>query len=49
MSGRLKAERGSGNVFSDLGFPVDKFSLDALVIMLNKAGMHIVMRILKAA
>ncbi len=96
MSGRLKAERGSGNVFSDLGFPeaeaenlllrsqlmseirditqgltraqaakrlgisqprvndllrgkIDKFSLDALVIMLNKAGMHIVMRILKAA
>ena len=96
MSGRLKAERGSGNVFSDLGFPeaeaenlmlrshlmseirdivdgqtqaqaakrlgvsqprvndllrgkIDKFSLDALVIMLNKVGMHVEMRVRKAA
>ena len=96
MSGRLKAERGSGNVFSDLGFPeaeaenlllrsqlmseirditkgltqaqaakrlavtqprlndllrgkIDKFSLDALVVMLNKAGMHVEMRVRKAA
>ena len=96
MSPRLKAERGSGNVFSDLGFSkaeaenlllrsqlmseicdiangltqaqaakrlgvsqprvndllrgkIDKFSLDALVIMLNKAGMHVEMRVKKAA
>ena len=96
MSPRLKAERGSGNVFSDFGFSkaeaenlllrsqlmseirdiadgltqaqaakrlgvsqprvndllrgkIDKFSLDALVIMLNKAGMHVEMRVKKAA
>jgi predicted XRE-type DNA-binding protein len=96
MSGRLKRERGSENVFSDLGFPkaeaenlllrsqlmseirdvaegltqaqaakrlgitqprlndllrgkIDKFSLDALVIILNKAGMHIEMKVRKAA
>jgi len=96
MSGPVKVERGSGNVFSDLGFPeaeaenlllrsqlmseiqdiaegltraqaakrlgvsqprvndllrgkIDKFSLDALVIMLNKAGMHVEMRVRKAA
>ena len=28
---------------------IDKFSLDALVIMLNKAGMHVEMRVRKAA
>jgi predicted XRE-type DNA-binding protein len=96
MSPRMKAERGSANVFSDLGFSeseaenlllrsqlmseichiargltqaqaakrlgvtqprlndllrgkIDKFSLDALVIMLNKAGMHVEMRVKKAA
>ena len=96
MSGRLKKERGSANVFSDLGFPkaeaenlllrsqlmseirdvaegltqaqaakrlgitqprlndllrgkIDRFSLDALVIILNKAGMHIEMKVRKAA
>ena len=96
MSGRLKAERGSGNVFSDLGFSeaeaenlllrsqlmaeirdiatgltqaraakrlgitqprlndllrgkIEKFSLDALVIILNKAGMHVEMRVRNAA
>jgi predicted XRE-type DNA-binding protein len=96
VSGRLKAERGSGNVFSDLGFSetaaenlllrsqlmseirdiakgltqaraakrlgitqprlndllrgkIDKFSLDALVIILNKAGMHVEMRVRRAA
>jgi predicted XRE-type DNA-binding protein len=95
MSGRLKMERGSGNVFIDLGFPkeeaenlllrsqlmseirdfakgltqsqaakrlgvtrpritdllrgrIDKFSLDTLVIMLSKAGMHVEMRMHRA-
>jgi predicted XRE-type DNA-binding protein len=28
---------------------IDKFSLDALVVMLNKAGMHVEMRVRKAA
>ena len=28
---------------------IDKFSLDALVIMLNRAGMHVEMRVRKAA
>jgi predicted XRE-type DNA-binding protein len=96
MSGRVKMERGSGNVFADLGFPsaeaenlflrsqlmseireiarglsqaqaakrlgvtqprindllrgkIDKFSIDALVIMLNKAGMHVELCVKKAA
>lgn len=93
---RAKAQRGSGNVFRDLGFPqpeaenlllraqlmseireaargmtqseaakqlgvtqprvndllrgkIDKFSLDALVNMLAKAGMRVEMRVKKAA
>jgi predicted XRE-type DNA-binding protein len=96
MSERLKIQRGSGNVFSDLGFApaeaenlllraqlmseireatrgmtqgqaakrygvtqprindllrgkIDKFSLDALVNMLAKAGMRVEMRVKKAA
>ena len=28
---------------------IDKFSLDALVVMLNKAGMHVEMRVRKVA
>jgi predicted XRE-type DNA-binding protein len=96
MSRRVKIERGSGNVFTDLGFPqaeaenlllrsqlmsevravargltqaqaakrlgvsqprlndllrgkIEKFSLDALVVMLGKAGMHVELRVKKAA
>lgn len=96
MSGRLKVERGSGNVFRDLGFPeakaeilllrsqlmseldkiarcwtkahaskrlgvtrstlsdllrgkIDRFSLDALVIMLIKAGIQVEVRVRKGA
>jgi predicted XRE-type DNA-binding protein len=96
MSERLKAQRGSGNVFRDVGFAaeeaenlllraqlmseirevargmtqaqsakrfgvtqprindvlrgkIDKFSLDALVNMLSKAGMRVEMRVKKAA
>lgn len=92
MIERLKVERGSANVFRDLGFPdaeagvlllrsqlmsevdkiaqgrtnaqaamrlgvsqarmndlmrgdIDKFSLEDLVIMLSKAGMHVEMRV----
>jgi predicted XRE-type DNA-binding protein len=96
MSERLKVQRGSGNVFRDVGFApeeaenlllraqlmseirevargmtqaqsakrfgvtqprindvlrgkIDKFSLDALVNMLAKAGMRVEMRVKKAA
>jgi predicted XRE-type DNA-binding protein len=96
MSERLKIQRGSGNVFRDVGFApeeaenmllraqlmseirevargmtqaqaakrfgvtqprindvlrgkIDKFSLDALVNMLAKAGMRVEMRVKKAA
>lgn len=96
MSERPKMERGSGNVFRDIGFPpaeaenlllrsqlmsevrdaargmtqgqaakrfgvtqprindllrgkIEKFSLDALVNMLSKAGMHVELRVKKAA
>ena len=96
MTGKLKMERGSGNVFADLGFPpaeahnlvlraelmsrirhaakgltqveaarrfdvtqprindllrgkIDKFSLDALVNMLGKAGLRVEVQIRKAA
>jgi predicted XRE-type DNA-binding protein len=96
MSERLKVQRGSGNVFRDVGFAaeeaenlllraqlmseirevargmtqaqsakrfgvtqprindvlrgkIDKFSLDALVNMLSKAGMRVEMRVKKAA
>lgn len=96
MSKQVKMTRGSGNVFSDIGFPseeaqnlllrsqlmseiravargvtqgdaaklfgvtqprindllrgkIDKFSLDALVNMLAKAGMRVEMRVRKAA
>lgn len=96
MSGKLKMERGSGNVFADIGFPpdeahnlllraelmlhirkaakgltqaetarrfgvtqprindllrgkIDKFSLDALVIMLGKAGLRVDLQVRKAA
>ncbi|HWM66268.1 MAG TPA: XRE family transcriptional regulator [Steroidobacteraceae bacterium] len=96
MSERLKIQRGSGNVFRDVGFApeeaenmllraqlmseirevargmtqaqaakrfgvtqprindvlrgkIDKFSLDALVNMLSKAGMRVEMRVKKAA
>jgi len=95
MKARVKIQRGSGNVFSDVGFPpaeaenlllraqlmskirevargttqaeaaklfgvtqprlndvlrgkIEKFSLDALVNMLAKAGMHVELRV-KAA
>lgn len=95
MSGKLKMERGSANVFRDLGFPeaeagtlllrsqlvneaqkiaqrrtkalaakrlgvthsrlndllrgkIDKFSLDALIIMLITAGMQIEVRVRNA-
>lgn len=96
MTGKLKMERGSGNVFADLGFPpeeahnlalraelmsrirraakgltqaeaarrfgvtqprindllrgkIDKFSLDALVNMLGKAGLRVDVQVRKAA
>ena len=98
MTERLKIERGSGNVFLDIGFPpeeaqnlqlrselmtrveqfvkrsdvtqteaaralgitqprlndllrgkIDKFSLDALVNMLGRAGMRVELRVKKAA
>ena len=96
MKARAKAQRGSGNVFKDLGFAppeaenlllraqlmseireaargmtqseaakqfgvtqprvndllrgkIDKFSLDALVNMLAKAGMRVELRVRKAA
>lgn len=96
MKARAKTQRGSGNVFRDLGFPqpeaenlllraqlmseirevargmtqseaakqlgvtqprvndllrgkIDKFSLDALVNMLAKAGMRVELRVKKAA
>lgn len=96
MKARTKTQRGSGNVFRDLGFPqpeaenlllraqlmseireaargmtqseaaklfgvtqprvndllrgkIDKFSLDALVNMLAKAGMRVELRVKKAA
>ena len=96
MTGKLKMNRGSGNVFADIGFPpgeahnlsvraelmsqirkaskgltqaeaarkfgvtqprmndllrgkIDKFSLDALVNMLGKAGLHVEVQIRKAA
>jgi predicted XRE-type DNA-binding protein len=96
MSERLKVQRGSGNVFRDVGFAseeaenlllraqlmseirevargmtqaqsakrfgvtqprindvlrgkIDKFSLDALVNMLSKAGMRVEMRVKKVA
>ena len=96
MTGKLKMERGSGNVFADLGFPpkeaqnlllraklmlrirqtaegltqaeaarrfgvtqprindllrgkIDKFSLDALVNMLRKAGLRVEVQVRKAA
>lgn len=96
MTGRLKMERGSGNVFTDLGYPdaeaknlllrsqlmseiremargltqaraakkfgvtqprlndllrgkIDKFSLDALVIMLSNSGMDVELRVKRAA
>lgn len=98
MIERLKMERGSGNVFADIGFPpeeaqnlqlrsdlmtrierfvkrsdmtqaeaaralgvtqprlndllrgkIDKFSLDALVNMLGRAGMRVELRVKKAA
>ena len=96
MTGKLKRERGSGNVFADIGFPpaqahnlalraelvsrirqaakgltqaeaarrfgvtqprinyllrgkIDKFSLDALVNMLGKAGLRVEVQVRKAA
>ena len=96
MTRKIKVERGSGNVFADIGFPpdeaqnlmlraelmlrirkaaegftqaeaarrfgvtqprindllrgkVDKFSLDALVIMLSKAGLRVELQVRKAA
>jgi len=96
MTGRLKMERGSGNAFTDLGYPdseaknlllrsqlmseiravargltqsraakkfgvtqprlndllrgkIDKFSLDALVIMLSNSSMDVELRVKKAA
>jgi len=98
MTERLKMERGSGNVFEDIGFSteearnlqlraelmtrieryvkasgltqteaarrlgvtqprlndvlrgkIEKFSLDALVNMLSRAGMHVELKIKKAA
>ena len=96
MSARIKMERGSGNIFADIGFPrgeaenlvvraelmsqirrvakgltqaeaarkfgvtqprmndllrgrIDKFSLDALVNMLGKAGLRVEVQVRKAA
>lgn len=96
MTGKLNMDRGSGNVFADLGFPqgeaqnlavraelmsqirraskgltqaeaarkfgvtqprmndvlrgkIDKFSLDALVNMLAKAGLRVQVQVRKAA
>lgn len=96
MSAKLKMERGSGNIFADIGFPrgeaenllmraelmsqirrvskgltqaeaarkfgvtqprmndllrgkIDKFSLDALVNMLGKAGLRVEVQVRKAA
>ena len=96
MSAKIKMERGSGNVFADIGFPrgeaenllmraelmlqirraskgltqaeaarkfgvtqprmndllrgkIDKFSLDALVNMLGKAGLRVEVQVRKAA
>ena len=96
MTGKLKMDRGSGNIFSDLGFPpgkaqnlllraelmsqirraskgltqaeaarkfgvtqprmndllrgkLDKFSLDALVNMLGKAGLRVEVQVRRAA
>ena len=96
MARKFKMERGSGNIFSDLGFPpeeahnlllraelvlrirqvakgltqaeaarrfgvtqprindllrgkIDKFSLDALVNMLGKAGLRVEVQVRKAA
>ena len=96
MTGKIKQERGRGNVFADLGFPpaeahnlalraelasrirqsakgltqaeaarrfgvtqprindllrgkLDKFSLDALVNMLGKAGLRVAFQVRKAA
>ena len=96
MSARIKMERGSGNIFADMGFPrgeaenlvvraelmsqirraakgltqaeaarkfgvtqprmndllrgkIDKFSLDALVNMLGKAGLRVEVQVRKAA
>ncbi|MBM3359477.1 MAG: XRE family transcriptional regulator [Betaproteobacteria bacterium] len=96
MSSKIKMERGSGNVFADIGFPrgeaenllmraeltlqirraskgltqaeaarkfgvtqprmndllrgkIDKFSLDALVNMLGKAGLRVEVQVRKAA
>ena len=96
MSTKIKMERGSGNVFADIGFPrgeaenllmraelmlqirraskgltqaeaarkfgvtqprmndllrgkIDKFSLDALVNMLGKAGLRVEVQVRKAA
>jgi len=96
MTGKIKMERGSGNIFSDIGFPpgeannlllraelmlrirqvakgltqaeaarrfgvtqprindllrgkIDKFSLDALVNMLGKAGLRVEVQVRKAA
>jgi predicted XRE-type DNA-binding protein len=96
MTGKLKMDRGSGNIFADLGFPpgeaqnlllraelmsqirraskgltqaeaarkfgvtqprmndllrgkLDKFSLDALVNMLGKAGLRVEVQVRRAA
>lgn len=53
MSGRVKIERSSGNVFTDLNDllrgKVDKFSLDALVNMIAAAGLHVELRVRKVA
>lgn len=96
MAGKIKMERGSGNIFADIGFPpeeaqnlllraqlmlrirevaegltqaeaarrfgvtqprindllrgkIEKFSLDALVNMLAKAGLRVALQVRKAA